>query len=43
MVWARARRHMPDIKKAVYHLENPWSDSKPIEEIAKKKKIEIYN
>lgn len=43
MVWARARRFMPDIKKCVYHLENPWNNPKPIEEVAKKKKLEIYN
>jgi Zn-dependent peptidase ImmA (M78 family) len=43
MVWARARRFMPDIKKCVYHLENPWDNPKPIEEVAKRKKLEIYN
>ena len=43
MVWPRTRRHMPDIKKSVYRLENPWDNSKPIDEIVKKRKLEIYN
>lgn len=43
MVWARARRQMPEIRKSIYHLENPWNNPKPIDEIAKKRKLEIYN
>lgn len=43
MVWARTRKLMPEIKDAISRVENPWEKSKPIEEIAKKMKLEIYN
>lgn len=41
--WARARKNEPDISKCISHLENPWENSKPINEIVKNKKLEIYN
>jgi hypothetical protein len=43
MAWARARRLMPEIKKAVFRVENNWDRDKSIDEIAKKLKLEIYN
>lgn len=43
MAWARARRHTPPIKKAVHRLENEFSNPSPIDEFAKKLRIEIYN
>jgi len=41
--WARARVQNPDVKKAVHRLENDWNNVLPIEEFAKKLKLEIYN
>ncbi|MCO5238367.1 MAG: ImmA/IrrE family metallo-endopeptidase [Chitinophagaceae bacterium] len=44
MPWARARKNEPaEMSKCISHLENPWSNSMPINEIVKNKKIEIYN
>ena len=44
MPWARARKNEPpEMAKCISHLENPWSNSKPINEIVKNKKLEIYN
>jgi len=43
LVWMRAKRYMPDINRCVYHLTNPWNNSKSIDEIAHKLKLEIYN
>lgn len=43
MAWVRAKRYMPDVKTAVYKLENRWDEVKNIDEVAKKLKLEIYN
>jgi transcriptional regulator with XRE-family HTH domain len=43
MAWARARRSIPDAKKCVYRVANYWDNAKPLDEIAKKLKSEIYN
>ncbi|TWJ01586.1 hypothetical protein JN11_01737 [Mucilaginibacter frigoritolerans] len=43
LVWMRAKKQMPDIKKATYKIEIPWDDKKPLNEIIRQKKIEIYN
>jgi len=43
MVWARARRFMPDAKRCVYRVANYWDNAKSLDEIAKKLKAEIYN
>ncbi|MCO5241829.1 MAG: ImmA/IrrE family metallo-endopeptidase [Chitinophagaceae bacterium] len=44
MPWARARKNEPaELSKCISHLENPWSNSMPINEIVKNKKLEIYN
>ena len=43
MAWARAKRQTPPVSKAVYRLENPFNKSVPIEDFAKKLKLEIYN
>lgn len=43
MAWPRARRFMPNAKKCVFRLANYWDSVRPIEEIAKKLKNEIYN
>lgn len=44
MPWARARKNEPpEMINCISHLENPWSNSKPINEIVKSKKLEIYN
>lgn len=43
LVWMRAKRFMPDIKKATYKIEIPWDDKRPLVEIVREKKIEIYN
>jgi Zn-dependent peptidase ImmA (M78 family) len=39
--WARARRETPNVKRAIYKIEVPFS--KPIEETVNKLKIEVYN
>jgi Zn-dependent peptidase ImmA (M78 family) len=43
LVWMRAKRYMPDIKKATYKIEIPWDDKRPLVEIVREKKMEIYN
>jgi len=44
MPWARARKNEPpEMSKCISHLENPWSNSMPINESVKSKKLEIYN
>lgn len=43
VAWARARKNEPDISKCISHLENPWNSSKPINQIVREKKLEIYN
>ncbi len=43
LAWMRAKRFMPNIKKAVFYLENSWQHAKPIDEVAKNVKSEIYN
>jgi HTH-type transcriptional regulator / antitoxin HigA len=43
VAWARARKNEPDISKCISHLENPWKSSKPINQIVREKKLEIYN
>lgn len=43
VAWARARKNEPDISKCISHLENPWGSSKPINQIVREKKSEIYN
>lgn len=44
MPWARARKNEPaEMSKCISHLENPWSNSMPINESVKNKKLEIYN
>lgn len=43
MAWARARRFMPDVNKAIFRLNNPWESPMPINEFVKKLKLEIYN
>lgn len=43
VAWARARKNEPDISKCIAHLENPWKNSKPIGQMVKDKKLEIYN
>ena len=43
MAWARAKKQTPSIKKAVYRLENPFDKPMPIEDFAKKLRLEIYN
>lgn len=43
MAWARAKRQTPPISKAVHRLENPFDKPMPIDEFAKKLKLEIYN
>jgi HTH-type transcriptional regulator / antitoxin HigA len=43
MAWARARRHIPDTNKSVFRIANYWDKAKPIDEVAKNLKLEIYN
>ncbi len=43
MAWARAKRLTPPVSKAVYRLENPLDRPIPIEDFAKKMRLEIYN
>ena len=43
MAWARAKRQSPPITEAVHRLENPFSKAIPIEDFAKKLRLEIYN
>lgn len=45
MAWARARRHSPIdlVKKAVSKLKNPLDKPMPIDDFAKKLRLEIYN
>jgi len=43
MAWARAKKQTPPVKKAVYRLENPLDKPMPIDEFAKKLRLEIYN
>jgi HTH-type transcriptional regulator/antitoxin HigA len=43
LVWMRAKRFMPDIKKATYKIEIPWDEAKSLNEVVRQKKIEIYN
>lgn len=43
MAWARAKRQTPSVNKAVYRLENPFNKPMPIEDFAKKLKLEVYN
>ena len=43
MAWARAKRQTPPIHKAVYRLENPFDKPAPIDDFAKKLRLEIYN
>lgn len=43
MAWARAKKQTPPISKAVYRLENPFNKPMPIEDFAKKLRLEIYN
>jgi len=43
MAWARAKKQSPPIREAVFRLENPLDKPLPIEEFAKKMKLEIYN
>lgn len=43
LVWMRAKRYMPDIKKATHKIEIPWDDKRPLVEIVREKKMEIYN
>jgi hypothetical protein len=43
MAWVRAKRYMPDVKIAVYKLENRWDEVESIDDVAKKLKLEIYN
>lgn len=43
LAWVRARRYMPSVEKAIYRLEFPLAETMPIEELLKRKKLEIYN
>lgn len=43
MAWARAKKQTPPIITAVHRLENPFNKIIPIEDFAKKLKLEIYN
>lgn len=43
MAWARAKKQTPAIHKAVYRLENPFDKPTPIDDFAKKLRLEIYN
>ena len=43
MAWARARKQMPEIKKAIYRLDPGWDKVISIEETVKRLKLEIYN
>jgi HTH-type transcriptional regulator / antitoxin HigA len=43
MAWARAKKQTPSINTAVYRLENPFNKSMPIDDFAKKLRLEIYN
>jgi Zn-dependent peptidase ImmA (M78 family) len=43
MAWARAKKQTPPISKAVYRLENPFDKPMPIDDFARKLKLEIYN
>lgn len=43
VAWARARKNDPDISKCISFLENPWNNAKPILEIVKDKKLQIYH
>jgi len=43
LVWMRAKRYMPDIRKATYKIEIPWDEKRPLDEIVRQKKVEIYN
>ena len=43
-VWARYKRHMPDIDQTVKSLiDNPWQSARPIRELAHKRNTELYN
>ena len=41
--WARARKNEPDMALCLSRLDNPWRQAKPISEIVKNKKVELYN
>lgn len=43
MAWARAKKQTPPVSKAVHRLENPFNKAMPIDDFAKKLKLEIYN
>lgn len=43
MAWARARKQMPEIKKAIYRLDPTWEKVVSIDDTVKKLKLEIYN
>ncbi len=43
MAWIRAKRQMPEIRTAIYRLEFSLADKKPVNELIKTKKLEIYN
>ena len=43
MAWARAKKQTPPIALAVYRLENSFNKPIPIDDFAKKLRLEIYN
>ncbi|GAA4470616.1 hypothetical protein GCM10023093_32020 [Nemorincola caseinilytica] len=43
MAWPRARKQMPEIRKAIYRLDPTWEKVTSIDETVKKLKLEIYN
>lgn len=43
LAWVRARRHMPEVIKAISRLEFPFNSTKSIEAFINTKKLEIYN
>jgi hypothetical protein len=43
LAWARAKRKTPPIRQAVHRLENAFNNAIPIDDFAKKLRLEIYN
>jgi len=43
MAWARAKKQTPPVSNAVYRIENPLNNPVPLDDFAKKLRLEIYN
>lgn len=41
--WALARKHSPDIDLSIKSIDTHWKDEEPIEEKAKRLKLQVYN